>query len=520
MSTRPCIVRSSPTIPALAFCAGFFAWALPSAQGSSTPPSSQKPAEIIVSIIGGSETEGRDGGFRALTAAYARIHPEVRVIVEDKGNGYGVGYPAWLSTQLASGAPRPDIVSANYCTDYAHYVNLDYYAMQTNPYTGQAMNQGIDFNFFRTTNSRGERILLSTQMVKVLWYYNRNVFDRLGLKPPETWDALLQTCEKLRAAGMVPLSLRFNYRYYQWLLEVLFDQYSRPYINLIRAQPGDWCFDPARDGSWSYNPADPFNDSVPTVNYARLLRAIKRGDIRYDDAAFQQTLENLKSIARYAPADFLVDTPSTDAEAYTLFLNGVAAIHLDTSSLLFRLDDDLAGAGGFKWGTFDTPPQVNAWVKAPVRSVESSSGEYVGIISKNQPQTDRVIDFLHFWLSPVGYQTYVDGQLATGCFQPAGMIMVHHVSLPPRFQTRIASMVRRGNAEIQLNYISSFFPQGSRLLNGFKQTLTDMVQDKITTQTAARQIQEAMQAGVVDILSRNRLDQSFLDHPELDPNSR
>jgi len=47
-----------------------------------------------------------------------------------------------------------------------------------------------------------------------------------------------------------------------------------------------------------------------------------------------------------------------------------------------------------------------------------------------------------------------------------------------------------------------------------------MVQDKITTQTAARQIQEAMQAGVVDILSRNRLDQSFLDHPELDPNSR
>lgn len=520
MSKNPCIVRSLLTVPVPLLSIGFLVLAAPCVSAASVLPSSNEPAEIIVSIIGGSVTGGRDGGFRALTAAYAQIHPEVRVILEDKGSGYGVGYPAWLSTQLASGAPRPDIVSANYCTDYAHYVNLDYYAMQTNPYTGKAMNQGVDFDFFRTTNSRGERILLSTQMVKVLWYYNRSVFDRYGLRPPETWDAFLQTCEKLRAAGLVPLSLRFNYRYYQWLLEILFDQYTRPYINLIRAQPGDWCFDPARDGTWSYNPADPFNDSVPTVNYARLLRAIKNGDIRYDDAAFVQTLENLKSIARYAPADFLVNTPSTDAEAYTLFLNGVAAIHLDTSSLLFHLDNDLAGAGGFKWGTFDTPPQVNPWVKAPARSVESSSGEYLGIISKNQPQTDRVIDFLHFWLSPAGYQTYVDGQLATGRFQPSGMIMVHHVNLPDRYQSRIASIVRRGNAEIQLNYISSFFSQGSRLLHGFKQTLTDMVQEKITTQTAARQIQEAMQAGVADILARNHLDQSFLDHPELDPNSK
>ena len=93
MNAKPCIVRSLPTIFTVSFCVGLFVWTLPSVQGTSDPPSSQKPAEIIVSIIGGSETEGRDGGFRALTAAYQRIHPEVRVIVEDKGNGYGVGYP-------------------------------------------------------------------------------------------------------------------------------------------------------------------------------------------------------------------------------------------------------------------------------------------------------------------------------------------------------------------------------------------------------------------------------------------
>ncbi len=486
------------------------------------PPAASAPHpaahEIIISIIGGSEADGRDLGFQALIVAYEKLHPEVRVLVESKGNGYGVGYPTWLNTQLASQAPRPDIVSANYSPDYAHYLNLDYYAGQTNPYTGRPLNEGLDFNFCKTTNSRGERILLSTQMVKVLWYYNRDVFDRLGLSPPKTWDEFLQTCERLRAAGLVPLSLRGNYRFYQWLLEILFDQYSRSYLNLIRAQPGDWCYDPARDGNWTYHPEDPFNDTVPTVNYARLLAAIRRGQIRYDNAAFIQTLDNLKSLTRYVPADFLVDTPSADAESYTLFLNGVAAIHLDQSSLLVQLDDDLAGAGRFRWGTFDPPSQVNALVQAPARGIESASGEYIGIIRKDQAQTDRVMDFLHFWFSPAGYQPYLDGQVASGRFRPSGRVMVRNVTLPRRFTAPFEHVVRRGNAEIQLNGIAGFFPPGSQLVNDFKQTLVDLVQGKVTSTAAAGKIQGLMQKAVEEIVARNRLDASFLDHPELDPN--
>lgn len=483
---------------------------------TSKTPAAAQPGEVVVSIVG--DHMGFAEGMKALIDAYHKFHPEIHVSVESKGLGYGVGYPTWLNTQLTSGDPRPDVVSGNYCPDYAHYVNLDYYGGQTNPYTGRPMNEGLDFDFFRSLNSRGERILLSTQMVKIMWFYNRDIFDRLHLSPPRTWDEFLEVCAKLKQAGILPLSLRFNYRFYQWLSEILFDQYTRPYIQIIRAQPGDWCYDPERDGDWKYDPANPLNDAKPTVNFARYLRAIQRHEIPYDDAAFIHMLESLKSLAPYVPSDFLVDTPSADSETYTLFLNGTAAIHLDMSSLLMQIDGDLASAANFRWATFDTPSQVNEYVKAPARSVESSAGEYIGVINKNQAQTDRVMDFVHFWLSAQGYQIYVDAKVAAGKYHPAGPVMVHGVKLPAEFEKRFGAIVRRGNAEILLNGLSTVLPDGSRLNNDLKQTLADMMQGKIEPREAARRIQAIMYAGVGETLARNRLDQSFLEHPERDPN--
>ena len=475
--------------------------------------------EIIVSIIGGSETSGRAEGFRALSAAYAKYHPGVRITVEPKGNSNGVGYSMWLNTQLSSGSPRPDIVSGNYSIDYTRYLNLDYYHGQLNPYTGRTWSRDLDFNFFKSTNRRGERTMVATQMTKVMWYYNQDIFDGMGLKPPTTWNEFMETCAKLQNHGVVPLSLRFNYRFYQWILEILTDQYTRPYIDLIRARPGDWCYDPKRDGEWVYNPADPFNDTVPTINYARLLAAIRNGAIRYDTEAFVAALENLKSIAQFTPADFMVDTSSADAEAYTLFLNGVAAIHLDTTRLMSQLDRDLTGSSRFRWGTFDTPPQVNLLVHGPIRSVESAAGEYVSIIHKNQLQTDRVLDFVQFWLSPAGYQIYVNGQVASGNFQPSGLVMVRDVVLPRRFESSFGRVRRKGNAETALNAIYTFPSAGSEGVNDIKQTLGSLVSGRIDAQTAASQIQNIMVRAVDEIITRNRLGDSFLAHPEIDPNA-
>lgn len=37
--------------------------------------------------------------------------------------------------------------------------------------------------------------------------YSKSLFNRLGLRPPKTWSEFLQTCERLKAAGVAPLAL-------------------------------------------------------------------------------------------------------------------------------------------------------------------------------------------------------------------------------------------------------------------------------------------------------------------------
>ena len=50
------------------------------------------------------------------------------------------------------------------------------------------------------------------------FYYPRPLFDRLGLAPPRSWDGLLETGERLQAAGVVPFALgsRFPWTLAGW----------------------------------------------------------------------------------------------------------------------------------------------------------------------------------------------------------------------------------------------------------------------------------------------------------------
>lgn len=55
-------------------------------------------------------------------------------------------------------------------------------------------------------------------------YYKKSVFDRLGLKEPQTWDDFLKVCSRLREAGIIPFSVGSKNH---WTLAAWFD-----YLNL------------------------------------------------------------------------------------------------------------------------------------------------------------------------------------------------------------------------------------------------------------------------------------------------
>jgi ABC-type glycerol-3-phosphate transport system substrate-binding protein len=55
-------------------------------------------------------------------------------------------------------------------------------------------------------------------------YYRKDIFDDLGLEPPETWDEFLQVCETLKSNGIAPIAIGTKYR---WTAAAWFD-----YLNM------------------------------------------------------------------------------------------------------------------------------------------------------------------------------------------------------------------------------------------------------------------------------------------------
>jgi raffinose/stachyose/melibiose transport system substrate-binding protein len=59
-----------------------------------------------------------------------------------------------------------------------------------------------------------------------VFWYDRGVFEPLGLEPPRTWEELLAACDRLREAGLVPIALGNRGRwpvllYYGYLVDRL-----------------------------------------------------------------------------------------------------------------------------------------------------------------------------------------------------------------------------------------------------------------------------------------------------------
>ena len=398
----------------------------------------------------------------ALTHAYKAHQPNVNVVWDTRHFNGPADYTSWLGTQLAAGHIRPDIVSGNYQPNFRGYVNLDEYRATINPYTHRPWDQDLNWDFFRGTNAKGERIMLATQAVHINWFYNKDLFAKAKVAPPTTWDEFVDVCAKLHKAGITPVVSNYDYMVPQWFAEVYFDQYHIEWVKVVRAHPGDWDYDPALDGKFKFNPSDPNIHNKYTYNVQRFFKGIKDRVLRFDTPRVAEIVKNLAAIfPKYATKDFFVIE-----DPYPVFLQQQAAIMSNGSWALPELANDLASltparlkqlgikpgtVKPFAWGTFENPPMQGKLVQSPVRSVESASGEYAGIVSKTQPQTNLAVDFLMFWFSKPGYQPYLAADAKSSQFTAAGPLEVRGVEYPPQYQKLFRNVKFLGNAEVAYN---------------------------------------------------------------------
>lgn len=119
------------------------------------------------------------------------------------------------------------------------------------------------------------------------FFYNAEIFQKNGLKEPQTWDELMQTMEALKAKGITPIAFGGKDGY---ALCLMVDTIGATYL-------GD---------SWA-------QDAIA-------------GKTNFGDAKFKDVMKKVDSLKQYAQKDFMA---TAQKDARTLFATGQTAMIID-----------------------------------------------------------------------------------------------------------------------------------------------------------------------------------------------
>lgn len=146
-------------------------------------------------------------------------------------------------------------------------------------------------------------------------YYNKDIFDELGLTQPKDWDDFLSYCETIKEAGYMPLA---NSLGDEWdITEVVFMSIAPNFIG-------------GMDGRLAYD----------------------RGEKKFNGSEVVKLFEAMASLAPYLPGGFEA-LGYNDSNA--LFATGQAAMFFDGSWTIGTFADV-----DFKWGILPPPAPVGS----------------------------------------------------------------------------------------------------------------------------------------------------------------
>lgn len=238
-------------------------------------------------------------------AEYTKTHPNV--VIEFKPTN-PPDYNATLRLQLTSGT-GPDLM---YARSYATGIQL----FKDGFFADVSGTPGLKENFTegsRAPWSTEDGVSFAIPFVAVSHgvYYNKDIFSKLGLSVPATWDEFLSVCAKIKAAGIIPVA---NSLGDEWdIAEVVFMNIAPDFIG-------------GREGRLAYESGKrPWND--PNMV-----------------AAFQA----MKDLVPFLPEGFEALTYN---DSNALFATGKAAMYFDGSWTLGTFK-----AVPFQWSVFGPPP--------------------------------------------------------------------------------------------------------------------------------------------------------------------
>lgn len=154
---------------------------------------------------------GLEEAVKKVKLSYEKIHPETEVeIITQPVNSY----QEWLKAQLAiNDAPEiianhavllNDLYVAGYITD------LDKEYMQITPYSNGEIWKGTfkeECVARAHSSSSGSMYAIPLFDAGLAVYYNKDIYEKLNLNVPETWNEYIENCKIIKDAGIIPIAM-------------------------------------------------------------------------------------------------------------------------------------------------------------------------------------------------------------------------------------------------------------------------------------------------------------------------
>ncbi len=319
-----------------------------------------------------------------MAAEYKKLNPHVTIEYVELPTMNPQEYMSWVVTQSLGGS-IPDIVWAHateleaYSTN-GWFVDLKPYLEKPNKYV-QGNTRWMDLFGDKIISTRlsstGKLWSLPTDMVATAIFYNKDIFDKLGLKPPKTWAEFMAVSKKLKDSGVTPLLFDMsNTTHFSWSFRTLLSYYYEDQLPLIDVLPKD--------------------DIVSAEEFAR---AVKKGLVDAKSERHQEIFKLYDEWKNYFQEGFLAaPTPGMFERGQTaMWWGGIFNL------LALEMNPDRK----FNYSTFYFPPVTSATSKfitkeVPVRMIGGAAGVQFAVTKSaiDKKAVDQAVDFLQFITTP------------------------------------------------------------------------------------------------------------------------
>ncbi len=417
-----------------------------------------KPEDNSASTDGG-ELSGEINVFLPLDAyskkalenvkiAYRQINKNVQINIDtvQDADAYTKAVEGII---LATKNTEADIVQTNVVSQYYgtdKIVDFTQYLNQKNKYSengNTVWKKMLDEDAYRTEDSMQTIPNISFQSNCVLAYYNKKVFSENGWSVPTDWASLLDLLKKAREAGYTnPLGVNYDKsgiegNVFGWLLRMYADQYFRDVVETVHSQEKDFSYIEDVDYGWEFDLNDSTVDmrSNYTYNISRLIDAYFNGNtINTESARYADMMANFYDLTRYCSSSYTASgirdafhkgvlniengsyPRSESAVVYISRLDYMSDYQTSLGSVLKYADDRIpvdefqSSLGWFELPAMTDNAKVAGGAPASnaLRTLGGPDHRPVGIVKRNQAQTNLCIDFLKFLFSKQGMEAYYE----------------------------------------------------------------------------------------------------------------